>query len=96
MDVAASRLPSVSATAKQTIGCLVLIAVGISLTAAGLVAGFAVDWDLLDAVVHQRGWWQRSVHAIFLVPSLLFLGLLATVIGVLVIRMPAEDPSDER
>jgi len=85
-----------SARAKQTIGCLVLTLAGLALIAAGLIAGFSVDWNLLDTVIHQVGWLTRAAPSIFIVPALLSLGLLATAIGVVVIRLPAEDPRDER
>jgi len=77
--------------ARQTIGCIVLIAIGIALVGGGIVTGASVDWQLVDSPVHFA---RRSSPAIVIVPMLILLGLAATVIGVVVLRLPVEDGRD--
>jgi len=78
---------------KQTIGCLVLIVVGLALAAAGIAAGASVDWQLVDSVISYA---RRSAPAIVLVPMMVIVGVAATVLGAVVIRMPASRARCER
>ena len=55
------------------------------------MTGASVDWQLIDSLVHFA---RRSSPAIVIVPMLILLGLAATVIGVVVLRLPVEDGRD--
>ena len=64
---------------------------GIALISGGIATGAAVEWQLVDTLVHFA---RRSSPAIITVPMLIILGVAATAVGAIVIRLPAQDGGD--
>jgi hypothetical protein len=61
---------------------------GIAPISGGIATGAAVEWQLIDTLVHFA---RRSSRAIITVPMLIILGVAATAIGAIVLRLPVED-----
>lgn len=71
----------------HTIGCLVLVVMGVAAIAAGIAAGASVDWNLVAPQVESYG---RSRPPLFLVPSLIIGGGITLAAGIFALRLPVE------
>ena len=77
-----------SLRARHTIGCIILIVLGVSGIAAGIAAGSSVGWDLLSGRI-QAGFGRHS-PPLFIVPTLIGGGAIAAIAGIAALRLPVD------